>query len=189
MDNRVRIVVDMYYERFDTSYHKEQGDEFLLQPSAIGNLMNLVDHVHHMVKTNYANIDHYTAAGKLNYLQHLYVVFTELRAPSQIEIHAELKSLCDIFYMYYERNYIEFSNQSELIRKVFHDYSDTRNEEDLPSKIAHKHKLCKGQKFERFLQSVIYRADDAFESFYSLKLNAIEEIFQSAMKSNTVDES
>lgn len=187
MDNRVRIVVDMYHERFDTSYHKEQGDEFLLQPSAIGNLMNIVDHVHHMVKNNYANIAHYTANGKLNYLQHLYVVFTELRAPAQMEILADLKSLRDIFSMYYQRDYSHFSNQSELINKVFDYYSHTRNDEDLPSKIAHKHKLCKDQKFERFLQSVVDRADDAFESFYSLKLNEIEDIFQAAMKSNEAD--
>jgi hypothetical protein len=189
MDNRVRIVIDMYHERFDTSYHKEQGNDFILQPSAIGNLMNVVDHVHHMVKTNYANIEHYTAQGKLNYLQHLYVVFTELKVPAQIEMNAEVKALLDIFHRYYEKNHTEFKKQSDLITEVFYSYFDNQNDDKLPSKIAHNNKLCKNQTFERFLQSVIDRADDAFASFYSLPLVEIEEIFQSAMKSNTVDDS
>lgn len=191
MDNKTRskIVIDMYYERFDTSYHKEQGRGFLLQPTSLGNLINVIEHVNYMVKNNYANIQHYTAAGKLNYLQHLYVVFTELRCPAQIEIHTELKALHDIFHMYYRRNLMEFSNQSDTIRRVFYDYSDNQHDENLPSRIAHDNKLCDGQEFARFLQSTIDRADDTLISFYSLKLHEIEELFQSAMKSNSVDNS
>ena len=187
MNNRVRIVTDMYHERFDACYYIDQCTGFLLQPTALENLTNVIEHVRYMVNNNYSNIEHYTSKGKLNYLQHLYVVFTELRSPAQIETHTELKSLYDIFHMYYRINYSDFSNQSKVIRKVFYDYSENCNDDNLPSKIAHNNKLCDGQEFERFLQSVIDRADDTLMAFYSLKLNEIEEIFQTAMKANAVD--
>lgn len=189
MNNRVKIVIDMYHQSFDRSYYTAQGNDFLAQPTSIGNLINVIDHVRWMVDNDYANIEHYTPKGKLRYLQHLYAVFNELRVSIESEVQTEVQSLSEIFQTYYHKDHDHSETTAYGLSTIFSAYSNKQIPENLPTSIFDKHKLCAEHSFNRFLTAIVDRTEDTLLSFYSLQLDEIEIIFQTAMNENTVKNS
>lgn len=185
MDQAIRIAIAMYFELLDTHQHRALGEQFLQSENVLDNLIDVVSHISHMEHTNYANLDHYNAAGKWNYLQHLYVVFNELRRVSLVNVESTINHLSDMFYRYHDKHYENsHSAFNYTFRLVFHTYFDKQKEENLPSALAKTHNICKNQAFASVLNNLLKQADTVMVNYASLNLEHISKTLKYAIKSN-----
>lgn len=185
MEKSIKIAIDMYFAQLDACQHRDLGEQFLRSESVLDNLMDVVSHFRDIEANNYAKLSHYNAAGKLNYLQHLYVVFVELRRFVLTNVKSIINDLSDMFYRYHDKHLsASHSIFNYTFRIVFHTYLDNRNKANLPSALAQKHNICKNQPFEQVLNSFLKQADAVLLNYSSLDLEYINKTLKDAVKSN-----
>jgi len=185
MEQAIQIAIDMYFDHCTKNQHRELGEHFLRSDNVLDNLMDVVAHVQYMEACDYANLDQYNPTGKLNYLQHLYVVFNELRRVALNKVEATISNLSDMFYRYHDKH--ENNSNSSFnytFRIVFHTYFDNQKEENLPSALAKTHNLCKNQTFTQVLNSFLKQADTVMVNYSSLNIEHINKVLKDAIKIN-----
>lgn len=187
MEKTLKIAIDMYFNQVDTMHHRHLGENFLRSETMLDNLIAVVSHVREMEANNYEMLSYYNAAGKWNYLQHLYVVFIELCSFAYYELKEKINDLSDMFYRYHDKKTNNSdSSFSYEFQHLFNSYilNPNKTPNILPSVIAKSYKLCQNQAFSQVLNSFLKQANTLLLSYFELNLKDVRKNLEDAVKSN-----